>query len=57
MLCSTRKFYVDHRALVTENCGDIVQPLEAGVIKRRTSAETCLISAHIPLKGVEAKMK
>lgn len=25
--------YVDHRALVMENCGDIVQPLEAGVIE------------------------
>ncbi|WP_241018762.1 hypothetical protein [Paraburkholderia sp. Tr-20389] len=24
--------YVDHRALVMENCGDIVQPLETGVI-------------------------
>ncbi|QBQ99283.1 ornithine cyclodeaminase family protein [Paraburkholderia pallida] len=26
------RIYVDHRALVTEHCGDIRQPLEAGVI-------------------------
>ncbi|TXC80151.1 hypothetical protein FRZ40_38265 [Paraburkholderia azotifigens] len=26
------RVYADHRALVTENCGDIVQPLETGVI-------------------------
>ncbi|MBN3791977.1 hypothetical protein G3N94_34610 [Burkholderia sp. Ac-20353] len=26
------RIYVDHRALVTENCGDIRQPLDAGVI-------------------------
>lgn len=26
------RIYVDHRALVTEHCGDICQPLEAGVI-------------------------
>jgi alanine dehydrogenase len=27
------RVYVDHRALVMEHCGDIVQPLETGVIK------------------------